>query len=66
MLKDYGVSQNGASSGMMLYCDNLSAINSSKNPMQHSRTIHINIRHLFIRSLVEERVTEIKHILIER
>ena len=66
MLKDYGVSQDGAPFGMTLYCDNLNAINISKNPMQHSRTIHINIRHRFIRSLVEDRVIEIKHIPIER
>ena len=30
-------------------CDNTSAINISKNPMQHSRTKHIEIRHHFLR-----------------
>ena len=30
-------------------CDNTSAINLSKNPIQHSRTKHIEIRHHFLR-----------------
>ena len=29
-------------------CDNTSAINISKNPMQHSGTKHIEIRHHFL------------------
>ncbi|KAL5539417.1 hypothetical protein UlMin_045368 [Ulmus minor] len=40
MLEDYGIKQ-----GMLtLYCDNTSAINISKNPVQHSMTKHIQIR----------------------
>ena len=30
-------------------CDNTSAINISKNPVKHSRTKHIEIRHHFLR-----------------
>ncbi|XP_058762416.1 secreted RxLR effector protein 161-like, partial [Vicia villosa] len=41
MLTEYNVPQNV----MTLYCDNLSAINISKNPIQHNRTKHIDIRH---------------------
>ena len=32
-----------------IMCDNTSAINLSKNPIQHSSTKHINIRHHFLR-----------------
>ena len=33
-------------------CDNTSAINISKNPIQHFRTKHIDIKHHFIRDHV--------------
>ncbi|MCI42745.1 gag-pol polyprotein, partial [Trifolium medium] len=45
MLIEYNVKQDA----MALFCDNISAINISKNPVQHSRTKHIDIRHHFIR-----------------
>ena len=45
---------------MTFYCDNISAINISKNLVQHSRTKYIDIRHHFIQSLVEDKVIEIK------
>jgi len=35
-----------------LLCDNTSAINLTNNPIQHSRTKHIEIRHHFIRDHV--------------
>jgi len=35
-----------------LLCDNISAINLTKNPIQHSRTKHIEIFHHFIRDHV--------------
>ena len=33
-------------------CDNTSAINLTKNPIQHSKSKHIKIRHHFIRDHV--------------
>jgi len=51
LLCDYGFTQDT----MVIHCDNTSAINISKNPVHHSRTKHINIRHHFIRDLVESR-----------
>jgi hypothetical protein len=58
MLKEYNVMQDI----MTLYCDNLSAINISKNPVQHSKTKHIDIRHHFIRNLVEGKVVVLEHV----
>jgi len=58
MLKEYNVEQDV----LTLYCDNLSTINISKNPNQHSRTKHIDIRHHFIRDLVEEKVVTLEHV----
>ena len=50
LLHDYGICQEH----LTIYCDNTSAINIFKNPIQHSRTKHIEIRHHFIRELVED------------
>ncbi|PNX70323.1 gag-pol polyprotein, partial [Trifolium pratense] len=61
MLKEYNVEQDA----LTLYCDNLSAINISKNPIQHSRTKHIDIRHHFIRDLVEENIVKLEHVATE-
>ncbi|XP_057452420.1 uncharacterized protein LOC130744244 [Lotus japonicus] len=58
MLKEYNILQDI----MTLYCDNLSAINISQNPIQHSRTKHIDIWHYFIRELVEEKVILLEHV----
>lgn len=58
MLEEYDVKQGV----LTLYCDNLSAINISKNPIQHSRTKHIDIRHHFMRDLVEEKIVTLEHV----
>src|SRR3954464_11072407 len=58
MLSEYNVTQDV----MTLYCDNLSAINISKNPIQHSRTKHIDIRHHYIRDLVENKTIVLEHV----
>ncbi|WVZ89598.1 hypothetical protein U9M48_035978 [Paspalum notatum var. saurae] len=48
MLLDYGVKL----SRIPLLCDNKSAVKLANNPVQHSRTKHIDIRHHFIRDHV--------------
>jgi len=58
MLKEYNVEQNV----LTLYCENLSAINISKNHIQHSRTKHIDIQHHFIRDLVKEKIVTLEHV----
>ena len=52
LLHDYGIPQDI----MCVFYDNTSAINLSKNPVQHSKSKHIEIHYHFIRDLVEEKV----------
>src|SRR4030066_1580538 len=62
MLKEYNVEQDV----LTMYCDNLSAINISKNLVLHSRTKHIDIRHHFIRDLVEDNIVTLEHVVTEK
>ena len=52
LLHGYGIPQDT----MCIFYDNTSAINISKNPVQHSKSKHIEIRYHFIRDLVDEGV----------
>ena len=58
MLEDYGIVQDT----LVVYCNNTSAINISKNPVQHSRTKHIDIHHHFITELVENKTVFIEQV----
>ena len=58
LLHDYGIRQEY----LTIYCDNTSVINISKNPVQHSRTKHIEIWHHFIKELVEDGTLTLKFI----
>ena len=49
-LRDLGVDLKG----IPIKCDNTSAICITKNPVQHSRTKHIEVHHHFIRDHVEK------------
>ena len=57
-LLDYGVKLDKTP----IKCDNTSAINLSKNPIQHSRTKHIEIRHHFLRDHVQKGHIELEFI----
>ena len=45
-------------------CDSTSAISLSKNPIQHSRTKHIEIRYHFIRDHVQKGDIELEFVSI--
>ena len=62
VLTDYGISQDT----MVVYCDNSSTIDISKNHVQHSKTNHIEIRYHFIRDLVERKIVCLEYIPTER
>ena len=58
MLKDYGIPQGK----LVILCDNTSAINISKNPVQHTITKHIDIRYHFIRELVDKNLLALEYV----
>ena len=58
LLGDHGISQDT----MVVYCDNSSAIDISKNLVQHSKTKHVEIRYHFIRDLVERKIVILEYI----
>ncbi|XP_057418603.1 uncharacterized mitochondrial protein AtMg00810-like [Lotus japonicus] len=60
-LEDYNFHE----SSIPLLCDNTSVINIAKNLVQHSRTKHIEIKHHFIRNLVEKGHIDISHVHTE-
>jgi hypothetical protein len=45
----------------VVYCDNISAIKLSKNPVMHGRSKHIDIRFYFLRDLVKDEVIELTY-----
>ena len=60
-LSDFGLNL----SKIPLLCDKTSVINLTKNPVQHSRTKHIEIRHHFIRDHVTNEDCEIQFVSTE-
>ena len=62
MLADYGI----VLDSFTVFCDNTSTINIFKNPVQHSRTKHIDIRHHFIRDLVDSNVLVLEFVETEK
>jgi hypothetical protein len=62
MLEDCGITQKE----LIGYCNNTSAIDISNNPVQHSRMKHIDIKHHFIRELIEEQIVLIKYVPTQR
>jgi hypothetical protein len=60
-LRDFGYNL----SKVPFLCDNESAIRLADNPVEHSRTKHIDIRHHFLRDHQQRGDIDIYHISIE-
>ena len=50
---------------LTMYCDNRSALKLSENPVYHSRSKHIDIRHHFVRDMLKDKSFEVKHVPTE-
>nr|AAM08642.1 Putative copia-type pol polyprotein [Oryza sativa Japonica Group] len=61
-LRDYGLNV----SKIPLLCDNESAIKIANNPIQHSRTKHIDIRHHFLRDHSIRGDIDIQHVRTDK
>ncbi|GKD24990.1 hypothetical protein Tco_1231204 [Tanacetum coccineum] len=61
VLIDYGIRLDD----VPIMCDNKGAIDLSKNPVQHSRTKHIEIRHHFLRDNVQKGNISIEKVASE-
>ena len=47
---------------LILYCDNTSAINISKNPMMHPKIKHIVIKYHYVRELVQDKQVRMEYV----
>ena len=47
---------------MVIYCDNTSAINISKNPVMHTKTKHIAIKYHYLRELVQDKEVKLEYV----
>ena len=47
---------------VVMFCDNTSAINISKNPVMHSKTKHIAIKYHFVRELVQDKEIRLEYV----
>jgi hypothetical protein len=47
---------------IVIYCDNTSAINISKNLVMHTKTKHIAIKYHFLRELVQDKELKLEYV----
>ena len=61
-MKDYGI----AFDHITIRCNNISVINLTKNPIQHSHTKYIEIRYHFIRDHVQKGNIELDFVSMKK
>ena len=59
LFNDLGRKQGGPTT---IYCDNMSTISLTKNPVFHARSKHIELRHHFIPDLVQQEEIQLEFI----
>ena len=50
---------------IVIYCDNTSAINISKNLEMHSKIKHIAIKYHFLREMVQDKEVRLEYVNIK-
>ena len=50
---------------VVMFCDNTSAINISKNTVMHSKTKNIAIKYYFVRELVQDKEIRLEYVYIK-
>ena len=63
LLEEIGIRQTGPT---LINCDNKGAIRLALNPGTHQRTKHIDIKHHFIRELVEQNIISVEYVQSKR
>ncbi|KAM1440907.1 hypothetical protein ACFXTO_009092 [Malus domestica] len=58
MLEALGEKQEGSTT---IFCDNISAIKLSRNPVMHGRSQHIDVRFHFLRNLCNDGIVELEY-----
>ena len=58
LLKEFDHSQEES---IIIYVDNKSAIELSKNPVQHGRSKHIDMKYHFLRDYVKKKVAKLQY-----
>ena len=47
---------------VVMFCDNTSAMNISKNPVMHSKTKHIAIKYHFVKELAQDKEIRLEYV----
>ena len=50
---------------VVMFCENASANKISKNPVMHSKTMHISIKYHFVREMVQDKEIRLEYVHIK-
>ena len=62
LLESMGAGNKDVFSPVTLYCDNQGALALAKNPVQHQRSKHIDIRYHFVRSEIQKQLLNLVYV----
>ncbi|XP_028394907.1 uncharacterized protein LOC114519054 [Dendronephthya gigantea] len=62
LLKSFLDTSRNVFDSIILYCDNQGALALAKNPVQHQRSKHIDVRYHFVRSEIEKHLLKVMYV----